>query len=260
VRVSILAGMLLFPVMCSAGDEVPFQDSLYGMTTGDYITYRCTPPQGGQLSCSFQRVEMRKERLAGAAEREERIAALQQEEASGRGLATIADCTMLPALLSGIRSGKPPEGIDRDRFVREFTGKTEAEMKDILEGMENLSRICARPTRENLARMVDIEEAHKRRTCRIFMIDFEVTFSRGSTANVWTSTSEPSGPCGEMTVKILDRDAKPGFANFWRFKTRNLVTNKTGLRCSDIQEREDVYEYEAHSIYRGCEYIKYGAF
>jgi hypothetical protein len=215
------------------------------------------------MTCSFHKLEVRKEQPATPEEREARIAALAAE-ANDSDAGEV--CTKMAALVSAIRSGKPPEGMDREVFVREFTGKSNIEMKDELENFDAFSKACAKPTRENYAHMVELEEARKARTCRLSITDFQQTFTLGSTANVWTATTAPSGLCGEMTVNVLERDAKPGIASFWRFKTRNLVTNETGamtfrvlkeLRCRDIEEGEDVYEWTAASIYRGCEYIKF---
>ena len=231
------------------------------------IIYKCAPPQGIQLRCSFRKLEIKKERPATPAEIEAQIAARGEAVAKGQGL-NKEQCASIAAVANGVRTGKVPEGMDKDTFARKFTSKEEAEKRDMLEDFDGLLKVCGNPTRESHENSVRVEEAQKARTCRLFTLDFDETFTRGSTSNVWTSTSTPAGPCGTITIGVLERDAKRTMASFWRYKVRRLVTNKTGaiemfggkppLLCKDLDEQEYIYEWAGDVTYRGCVYIKYG--
>ena len=264
--IRVASGLLLSGAAWGA-DEVPTQGSLYASRRGDYITYRCGAAQGSLLRCSFRKIEIAKEKPATAAEQAARVAAL--EDAVNKGQRSDrAACVRMVMMASAIRSGKSPEGVDKDRFKRDFIDISEVEKRDAAEDYDARAKACYHPSPESHANLVRIEEDRKARTCRVYARDFELTLTRGSTSDVWTSSSAPSGPCGETEINVLERAANPAASSFWTFKSRRLVANKTAVMdafagkqqlCKDLDEQEHVYVATNSATYRGCEYVKYGS-
>ncbi|MFZ4808296.1 MAG: hypothetical protein ACOYLQ_13650, partial [Hyphomicrobiaceae bacterium] len=67
---------------------------------------------------------------------------------------------------------------------------------------------------------------------------------------------------GEKFNSLLSPEANAGL--LWTYTTRKIVTNKASkaglFPCSGLDETEVQFTWQATEFYKGCDYLKFGAF
>ena len=99
-------------------------------------------------------------------------------------------------------------------------------------------------------------------TCAVNSHRFTQRFKRVDGAGPWVVMDQPNGPCGVINVSRFERPTGSTFP-VWNYRAKKVVTNPGGelmprFSCSDLDEREFVYDWRSEEKFLNCNYIKFG--
>jgi len=256
----------------AADPPFPLAGRVYNTVENGWLTYECTPPEKGLLTCSFVQTSFRQKvkpdeaskRLAedtkdmpGGAAKEFQTAPAGIYDSKGwKELCGMAN--KIPAILDGkAPADTPPEAL------RNFVRSSAVQRKDMRAWAMAIGQSCANRTLDGMKQAIALSLDQDQRTCMVGTNPFTQTFRAqysGTTFQAWVvADSTPVGDCGVINVSRL----VPGKEHWqWRYYARKVVTSPTAdivlMKCSDLDEKEYLYDWQEQGIPLQCDYIKPG--
>jgi len=278
-RQSVLTALALVASSTALAADLPYPTfgQVHNTVENGWLTYECTPPEHGLLTCSFVQTSIRQ--ALSEIEAAKRLAEETNDLADSLAKdykttpTRIYDspqwkelCNMasqMAAILDGVTpADTPPEAL------RNLSRLNAVQKKDMHAWAEAIGQSCTTRTLEGVRNSIALSLGSERRTCNIGTNPFTQTFKAqysGDTFQAWVvADSRPVGDCGVINVsRLVPETTKPGDKPYlWRYYARKVVTNPTAdvllMKCSDLDEREYLYDWRQQSIPLQCDYIKPG--
>lgn len=261
----------------AAEPPYPMSGRVYNTVENGWLTYECTPPERGLLTCSFVQTSFRQQlKPDEAAERlteETKDLAASLAKNYKTTTAGIYDspqwkelCALvekIPAILDGKAPAHTPPEV-----LRNFNRSSAVQNKDTRTWAIAMGQSCAARNLDGMKRAIAQLLDQSERTCIVGTNPFTQTFKAqyaGNTFQAWiVSESTPQGDCGVINVSRLTPEiTKAGEEPyFWRYYARKVITNPNAdivlMKCSDLDENEYLYDWREQSIPLQCDYIKAG--
>jgi hypothetical protein len=104
----------------------------------------------------------------------------------------------------------------------------------------------------------------QRRTCTFAAHNFAQTFRRGGTADAptWIATTGPYGACGFTRESRFVGEKQTNGMIFWsyvaQFKVANKSVDEGALRCAELREFDERYDWQPQEHREDCGTIHFG--
>lgn len=265
MRAALAIAMSVLTWSICAAQDAPSSGSVTNGTDKDFIEYDCRPTAHNKITCAMTQVKVR--RMADPSDLAAQLAKIDErlDELKKKPLDS-AFCQTMQELEATVRSGQPPAGSPADTKKlqeKKLQEMSPVERQDMMAIVSSIRGLCTKQTREAVAAAINAEHSKNSRTCKIWLNRYDQVFERQSNGHVWTSSSGPQGECGVVNISTLERpDPK---WSLWNYRTRKVVTNKggnnlLGMKCADLDESEQFFNWKLEAYYRGCDYVGFGAF
>lgn len=261
----------------AAEPPYPMSGRVYNTIENGWLTYECTPPERGLLTCAFVQTSFRQQLKPDEAakrlteETKDLAASLAKDykttpagiydNPQWKELCGLAEKIL--AILDGeAPADTPPEAL------RNFNRSSTIKKKDMRTWATAMGQSCATRNLDGMKRAIAQSLDQEQRTCIVGTNPFTQTFKAqyaGNTFQSWVvAESTPQGDCGVINVSrlapaIIKAGEKP---YFWRYYARKVVTNPNAdmvlMKCSDLDEKEYLYDWQEQSVPLQCDYIKPG--
>ncbi len=279
MRNTVFAALSLATSSATLAAEPPYPTigQVHNTVENGWLTYECTPPEHGLLTCSFVQTSIRQ--ALSEIEAAKRLA----EETNDLAGSLAKDYKTTPtriydspqwkelcnmaSQMAAILEGDPPADTPPEA-LRNFIHSSAVQKKDMRAWAEAISQSCTTRTLEGVSNSIALSLGSEQRTCVIGTNPFTQTFKAqysGDRFQAWmVADSTPVGDCGVINVsRLVPEITTPGEKPyFWQYYARKVVTNPTAdivlMKCSDLDEREYLYDWRQQSIPLQCDYIKPG--
>lgn len=256
----------------AADPPYPTSGRVHNTVENGWLTYECVPPERGLLTCSFVQTSFRQkttpdEAAKRLAEDTKDLAAITAKEYktteagiydSSQWKELCSAAQQIERLLDGKAAGKTPQGhsVAMGRM-------SPLHKRDARAWATAIGQSCTGRNLDGLKQAIALSLDQDQRTCIVGTNPFTQTFKpqySGNTFQAWVvADSTPLGDCGVINVSRL----VPGKESWqWRYYARKVVTNPTAdavlMKCSDLDEKEYLYDWPEQGIPLQCDYIKPG--
>lgn len=274
-KFSAVALALLFQIVASIetlAADLPFPSSgrVYNTVESGWLSYDCSAPQNGLLTCTFVQTGVRQQlkpddarkRLSKETAGLEASLAKEYKSTPGRMFDSPEWkelCAMSSDVTRALRGEKTANAPTAMMQSLEKMGAREKQ--DMLRWSEAVARSCTTRTLDGMKDALSQSLDQEQRTCLIrtnpFSQTFKPQFSNGVFQSWIIADSTPAGECGLINVSRL----VPGKESWqWRYYARKVVTNPSAnvllMSCSDLDQAEYLYDASPQPIHLQCDYIK----
>jgi len=244
------------------GAEIPTSGLVHNTKEMSSLSYSCTQ-NGVEINCEFSQSSVRKQAAP------DDFPALQDK------------------WINDFDKNGPDKLIDESTcktsqlLLDVFEGKTKAPKKDLFEKMSSFQRkdmgdmskatvaFCNKKTKENFIKLMQIDYEKNMRTCRVSSTHWIDTFKQvkdfDSGNYSWVVKSTPEGPCGTVQLsRFVPEKLEDSKIIMWKFIAKKIVTNPQGslfpgFSCSDLDQKEYLYDWRSQHLAPGCEYIEFSS-
>ncbi|WP_313207295.1 hypothetical protein [Stenotrophomonas sp.] len=252
--------------------DLPFPTSgrVYNTAESGWLSYDCSAPKNGLMTCSFVQTGVRQQlkpdearkRFSKEAADLEASLAKDYKGAPGRMFDSPEWkelCTMSTDITRALR-GEPATSSPA-AMLQSLEKMGHREKQDMLRWSEAVARSCSSRNLDGMKDALTQSLDQEQRTCLIRTNPFSQTFKpqfSNSVFQAWiVADSNPAGECGLINVSRL----VPGKDSWqWRYYARKIVTNPSAdlllMSCGDLDQAEYLYDASPQPIHLQCDYIK----
>ena len=225
------------------GQERPRNGQLSNTKETNSLYFECGYSTGPSLSCRFNQFMVSTTKPLT----EEQISA--EVESAMSNLPDEKTCQQMKDINEQIKAAETAGNLSADDLesVRELT--------------PFLLSLCSNPSPETVRALVKFKSDRKAKTCNLWGLPFDLTFSWNTDTTRWESLSSPNGPCGVVTYAYMEKDGD----YFWNYGQQKVVTNRGGEdpllgKCSEYPAEESHFQWQARTIHAQCEYVTFSLF
>lgn len=262
---------MLIPIYTHSGKafaqaEYPSRGILYNTVESNWLTYTCSPPDNGKLTCEFSQTSVRIKAKAEDIQKkleqakEQFSSALEEIEdgESCKFFDLIADALSGKKTLEEIVKDAPKGMIsNKEEFVKGFGEISDDRKRELLEKFSTMQEFCRNKDESSYLAITKKEHEIDAKTCTIQGgYSFSQTFTyiddyEGQ--GVWAVESTPSGPCGTIQLsRFIPQKTNIAGKEYinWTYLAQKAVTNKSGtffmdIKCSDLDQGEYFYDWSS---------------
>lgn len=261
----------------AADPPYPMGGRVYNTVENGWLTYECTPPENGLLTCSFVQTSIRQKTNAEEAAKQLAIAtdgwpkSLAAEY--GTTVSALYDspkwkeqCAMADSALQMVDGQTPSDSTPETK--RAFARMMPLMRKDLKAQFAAMKQSCQSRTLDGLKQFMELGLEQEQRTCEVGTNDFKQTFKPVYSADgkfqSWNvADTAPSGDCGFINLsRFVPVNEHGGTTYLWRYYARRVTTNPQSdlvlVKCKNFEEREYLYDWSPQTISLQCDYIKDG--
>lgn len=274
-RFSATASSLLFAFAASdaiSAADLPFPTAgrVYNTVESGWLSYDCSPPTNGLLTCSFVQTGIRQKIKPDEASRKFGKEAAELEASLAKnykdspgGMFDTSEWKELCAMtvdIASVLQGKPPANASA-ATLQQIEKMGVREKRDMLQWSEAVTRSCNSRTLDGMKDALSQSLDQEQRTCLIRTNPFSQTFKPQLSNGVFqawiVADSTSAGECGLINVSRL----VPGKESWeWRYYARKVVTNPSAnlllMSCGDLDQGEYLYDWAPQPVHIQCDYIK----
>lgn len=258
----LLAGITLV-VLFSMGSlvaafaaEAPTVGVLYNTKETHSLRYECVL-NGPLLDCSFVQIAVRRK-----AKPEDLAAVLNKARTDFPGFQRDQNqCKGADAMYDAIVLGRAPPGTDMKKFAEGTAGMAPGEKADMAKMLGSWREVCRAPSEAKFIEFARANHERETRTCEVGANPYSQHFKRVNETGPWVAVATPYGTCGVVNVSRFEEDRSAG-SGLWQYHAKKVVTNPAGkilpdFPCSQLDEREYIYDWRPKETFLGCDYINF---
>lgn len=252
--------VIIFAFFCvlsrAQAQDRPTIGFVYNTSEANSLQYECSNRSDGDIDCEFLQSSVRKK--AKAEDLQGILAKRREEFRSGSGRMDKKECSQMEAMFSAIKSGVPTAEMNAEEFKRGLQKLNPDQKADVLKAFEPLINYCKSQTEQNYLEIATAEHKKNTKTCLVSSFKFKQRLRRVDADN-WSVVDNPNGACGIVNVSRLAR-GKGEAKSLWSYYSKKVITNPNGElpllgQCSQLDQKEYVFDWRSQEHQLGCEYI-----
>jgi hypothetical protein len=226
------------------------------------LTYSCSLPSNGVITCNFTQTAVRPKLTKADAEK-----AVQQVKDQVRKSGAVfsqEECntfSQMLEILEGRATAPKPEALAK---------LSPLERRDASALAKASVQACKSKSEADALAVLRVSQDKDFRTCRVSSHGFTQSFKRSPPSaggqSAWIAQGTPEGPCGTVQLSRFEYEKSTvAGIGFWNYIARKAITNPKAVwipgspptMCSALDQDEYPYTWNRQEHALGCDYIEF---